>query len=340
MNNAWDKAKSLADKHATQGSIFVRLQNDGDAVVGVFCGEPYAREVYWDGEKYVEATADGPPPGATAKTPSLRVALNFYVPSEGTMKIVEGGTQWFRDLVNVREKYGLDKWLFEIKRHGKPKDPKTKYTILPEEKIDDALRAKLSHVSAHDLAQMSAGTDEAETSDGPEAHRSRRRPAVRRSAACAPSLGGGHVPPGVPHRARSRSAERSHAGGAPVPPQAGGGAQEQQRREGIRHRPVRGVAVDRGLLHSEAETIFRQLLSKFGAELPDDVRTILGYYQSCRIGFDRARTSSVSGEVPMNERTKYDDLVDVLADALFELLLESIPENDSGEDGDEPKDAA
>jgi len=167
MINTWDKAKSLADKHATQGSIFVRLQNDGDAVVGVFCGEPYAREVYWDGEKYVEATADGPPPGATAKTPSLRVALNFYVPSEGTMKIVEGGTQWFRDLVNVREKYGLDKWLFEIKRHGKPKDPKTKYTILPEEKIDDALRATLSRVATHDLAQMSTPSEEGDASDGP-----------------------------------------------------------------------------------------------------------------------------------------------------------------------------
>lgn len=167
MNNAWDKAKNLADKHASQGSIFVRLQNDGDAVVGVFCGEPYAREVYWDGEKYVEATADGPPPGATAKTPSLRVALNFYVPSEGTMKIVEGGTQWFRDLVNVREKYGLDKWLFEIKRHGKPKDPKTKYTILPEEKIDDALRATLARVATHDLAQMSAPSEDGDGSGGP-----------------------------------------------------------------------------------------------------------------------------------------------------------------------------
>lgn len=167
MNNAWDKAKNLADKHASQGSIFVRLQNDGDAVVGVFCGEPYAREVYWDGEKYVEATADGPPPGATAKTPSLRVALNFYVPSEGVMKIVEGGTQWFRDLVNVREKYGLDKWLFEIKRHGKPKDPKTKYTILPEEKIDDALRATLARVATHDLAQMSAPSEDSDAAGGP-----------------------------------------------------------------------------------------------------------------------------------------------------------------------------
>jgi hypothetical protein len=46
--------------------------------------------------------------------------------------------------------------------------------------------------------------------------------------------------------------------------------------------------VDRGLLHSEAEAIFRQLLSKFGEELPEDVRSILGYYQSCRIGYDRA----------------------------------------------------
>ena len=42
----------------------------------------------------------------------------------------------------------------------------------------------------------------------------------------------------------------------------------------------------------------------------------------------------------MNERTKYDDLVDVLADALFELLLASVPENDSRADGYEPKDSA
>ena len=42
----------------------------------------------------------------------------------------------------------------------------------------------------------------------------------------------------------------------------------------------------------------------------------------------------------MTERTKYDDLVDVLADVLLELLLESAPENDTGKDGDEPKDAA
>jgi hypothetical protein len=46
--------------------------------------------------------------------------------------------------------------------------------------------------------------------------------------------------------------------------------------------------VDRGLLHSEADAVFRQLLSKYGAELPDDVRTLLAYYQSCRLTLDRA----------------------------------------------------
>jgi hypothetical protein len=42
----------------------------------------------------------------------------------------------------------------------------------------------------------------------------------------------------------------------------------------------------------------------------------------------------------MNERTKYEELVEVLADALFELLLEGAPKNDTHENDDEPQDAA
>lgn len=42
----------------------------------------------------------------------------------------------------------------------------------------------------------------------------------------------------------------------------------------------------------------------------------------------------------MNERTKFEELVDVLADALFEMLLESAPKNDTEDDGDEPPNAA
>jgi hypothetical protein len=154
MSTAWDKAKNLADKHAAAGGIFVRLQNDGDKIVGAFCGEPFAKEVYWDGQKY----CDSPPDGVAAK-PSLRVSLNLYVPAEGAMKIIEGGTAWFKDVLDVKDKYGLEKWTFEIKRRGKKGDPKTKYSILPDTQVDDAMRARMAAAGLHDLASVGGNSD-------------------------------------------------------------------------------------------------------------------------------------------------------------------------------------
>jgi len=151
--NAWDTASRLADKHANQGGIFIRLAANGDKVVGAFCGEPFAREVVWTGERY--ETYD--PAVHTDKRPSLRVMLNFFVPDEDDMKVIEGGTNWFKDVLKVRDKYGLDKWLFEIERHGDAGDPKTTYSILPEEKLDDAMRTRIASAEAHDLAALSSG---------------------------------------------------------------------------------------------------------------------------------------------------------------------------------------
>jgi hypothetical protein len=67
-------------------------------------------------------------------------------------------------VLKVRDKYGLDKWSFEIERHGEAGDPKTKYTILPEEKIDAALRQQIAGASAHDLEAAVGGA-----SDGDDA---------------------------------------------------------------------------------------------------------------------------------------------------------------------------
>jgi hypothetical protein len=152
MSTAWDQAKKLAEQHAGAGSLFVRLQNDGDKVVGVFCGDPYAREVYWTGEAYSEV----PPAGASAR-PTLRILLNFFVPAEAAMKIIEGGTAWFRDVLGVRDKYGLDRWTFEVKRNGKKGDPKTRYSILPEAHIDEGVRARIAASPLHDLNNLGAG---------------------------------------------------------------------------------------------------------------------------------------------------------------------------------------
>ena len=158
MTTAWEMATTMADKHANSGGIFVRLANNGDKIVGAFCGEPYAREVIWTGERYEQFDENNS--AHQGKRPSLRVMLNFYVPAEGAMKVIEGGTVWFKDVLKVRDKYGLDKWLFEIERHGDAGDPKTTYSILPEEKLDDEMRARIAAAEAHDLKSIGAGNDD------------------------------------------------------------------------------------------------------------------------------------------------------------------------------------
>lgn len=157
MSNAWENAATLADKHEKSGGIFIRLTNNGDKIVGAFCGEPHAREVHWTGEKYAECTGEGCSHCGGGKRPSLRVLLNFFVPEDGEMKVIEGGTTWFKDVLKVRDKYGLDKWLFEIEGHGETGDPKTSYSILPETKIDDEHRAKINAAELHDLGNLGNG---------------------------------------------------------------------------------------------------------------------------------------------------------------------------------------
>jgi len=158
MSNGWDQAKGLADKHSGSGSgLFVRLANDRDKVVGVFVGDPYARETHWTGERYEVCTGEGCSICAEGKRPNLRVSMNFYVPAERDLKIIEGGVTWFKDLLKARDKYGLDKWLFEIERHGAAGDPKTSYTILPEEKLTPEQIKEIDTLRLHDLPKVVLG---------------------------------------------------------------------------------------------------------------------------------------------------------------------------------------
>jgi len=78
--------------------------------------------------------------------------LNFYIPDENTMKVIEGDPIWFKDVLRVRNKYGLDKWLFEIERHDN--NTKTTYTILPEEKISDDLLVEINSTKLHNLSAL------------------------------------------------------------------------------------------------------------------------------------------------------------------------------------------
>lgn len=162
MSNAWDRAADMAERHANEGGIFVKLADDGDKAVGAFVGDPHPREVVWTGEAY--EAFDEKNPAHKGKRPSLKVALNFWVPGEG-MKVLELNNTTFRSLIKVKGKYGLN-WLYEIERKGKARDPKTVYTILPERELDASQRAELAATPLHDLTSL--GTeDEGGAADGP-----------------------------------------------------------------------------------------------------------------------------------------------------------------------------
>jgi len=159
MATGWNECKEMADENRGNG-LFVRLQNDGDSAVGAFCGEPYAREVVWNGKGYDDYDPDNP--DHTKK--SMRVAINFFDADEKSMKIAEGTPKFFDTLMEVHEKYGFDQWLFEYKRRGAKGDPKTTYSLLPDKQIDEDLAIRIAKWELHDLAQAVRG-EEAESAD-------------------------------------------------------------------------------------------------------------------------------------------------------------------------------
>jgi hypothetical protein len=162
MTYDWNEAEELTEKHMSAANgLFVRLANDRDKVVGVFLGKPYARETHWTGDRYELCTGSGCRLCAEGTRASLRVALNLYVPAERQVKVIEGSASWFKDVMKARTKYGLDKWTFEIERQGAAGDPKTKYSILPEEKIDAELATHLGTLQLHDLTKAVAGNKNA-----------------------------------------------------------------------------------------------------------------------------------------------------------------------------------
>ena len=152
--NMWEQTEELAKKHDADSSTWLKLANDEDKAVVVFLGEPYPREVSFVDGKYVPA--DDAVRAAGHKV-SLRVAYNVALADTGEVKVLEQGVMFFKDLVRVREKYGLEKWAFEVQRHGAAKDPKTTYSILPERQLTAEERQAFKEVQLLDLPKLYAG---------------------------------------------------------------------------------------------------------------------------------------------------------------------------------------
>jgi hypothetical protein len=151
---SWAEEQARAKEHAdtvAAGGNFVRMKDDGDKVRVVIVGEPEVRKVFWDGQTYQRWT-----PESSAK-PSLRWLLNAYNIDERKMQIIECNPQLFQAFVAVREKFPFADWILEVKRHGKARDPKTTYSVLPDKQLNEQGKAAIAKVDTHDLTQFSGG---------------------------------------------------------------------------------------------------------------------------------------------------------------------------------------
>lgn len=154
----WEYAKKRA---AESGGMFLSLKNDGDKAVGCFVGKPVVKDLWFDKktEKYEDYTDEHKAKGLVA---SPRFMMNFWVRSERACRIWEFNGQTFGDVIAAREKYGFEDYAFEICRHGKAKDTKTSYTVLPEkEKLTDEEKSLIAAATLHDLkaAKSDGATD-------------------------------------------------------------------------------------------------------------------------------------------------------------------------------------
>ena len=156
-SSMWQQTEEMAKKHDQGGSLWLKLAGDGDKAVVVFLGEPHPREVCFVDGKYVEFDDKAKQAGLK---PSLRVALNVALYDSKEVKVLEQGVMFFKDLVRVREKYGIEKWAFEIQRHGAAKDPKTTYSILPEHQLSVEQQKAFQALPQHDLAKLYSGENE------------------------------------------------------------------------------------------------------------------------------------------------------------------------------------
>jgi hypothetical protein len=152
----WQRTEELARRHEQSSQLWLKLPHDGDRAVVVILGEPYPREVCFVDGRFIAFTEAMKNQGLK---PSLRIAFNVAMYDSKEVRVLEQGVTFFKDLVQVRTKYGLDKWAFEIRRHGASKDLKTHYSILPERQLTAEEQKAFASLPLHDLERLYAEGD-------------------------------------------------------------------------------------------------------------------------------------------------------------------------------------
>ncbi|MBC8278491.1 MAG: hypothetical protein H8E46_09685 [FCB group bacterium] len=137
---------------------FVRLEDDGDSIMGFFAGKPHSRYVYWNGTQYAEWKE------GCGEKQNLRVSQNFIVCSVEDdeleivgVKILEQGKRFFKTVMKRDAKFGIQNYLFEIQREGNKGDSDTTYSIDAEHKLTEKQKKELAKVKLLDLESFYSG---------------------------------------------------------------------------------------------------------------------------------------------------------------------------------------
>lgn len=158
--DCWQQTTDMAKRHENSGGLWLKLANDKDQAVVVFLGEPHGREVCFIDNRTVPFDEKL---RAAGHKPSFRVSLNVANLETKEVKVLELGVSFFKDLVRVRDKYGLGSWAFEVTRAGAAKDPRTQYTLLPDKQLTPEQQREFAALPLHDLTALHNPRTPAET---------------------------------------------------------------------------------------------------------------------------------------------------------------------------------
>lgn len=142
---------TLGSKH------FVKLKS-GEAIVGVFRGEPYEFKQHWINDRSTLCKGEGCEECAAKNKPSFRFRLNFITKEADNTyvcKIFEQSWKVYQALKGLHEgDYNLEKTIVRIMRNGTGQQ--TTYMILPvkDSSVSPQVESILAQIKLHDLQNL------------------------------------------------------------------------------------------------------------------------------------------------------------------------------------------
>jgi hypothetical protein len=149
-SSSWDAVSKQVAATEDPGPSWLQLHT-GVPVVVAFIGDPWTYEALWTTrwERF-----DPNDPLHAGCTPRLRIALACYDMATGKVCVMEGDVPWFKDVLRLREKYGLDGWCFELTLHDAETEPCPTISVLREQGLTLKERAHIGALPRYGIESL------------------------------------------------------------------------------------------------------------------------------------------------------------------------------------------